>query len=110
MAVLKIKPLAGDIDILESKVHSWLKKNLEKRYNPAWIYKAPSGRYARKGVPDFLVCIKGRFIAIEVKRVSGNPTPAQIEELRKLNLSGALSIILFGRNPEIFSIIDDYLE
>lgn len=38
-------------------------------------YRAPGGAYGRPGIPDIIICYKGRFVGMEVKtpegRVSG---------------------------------------
>ena len=46
---------------------------------------------SRRGTPDVLACIGGRFVAIEVKRVGNIPEPDQLGELRKWQAAGALA-------------------
>jgi hypothetical protein len=101
-----IHPLSGDEDVLEAKVKQWLRQQIKKRYPDAWKYWAPGGRYSRKAVPDLIMSIDGLFISIEVKRVSGRPTQMQIIELDKIAKSGALAILLHGRNERVFKLID----
>lgn len=43
------------------------------------------GIYAQAGVPDIIACIKGRFVAIEVKRPKQKPKPIQEAWLRAIN-------------------------
>lgn len=104
-----VEPSSKDTDIIEMKVHTWLSSQLKKRYPDAWYYKAPSGRYGRKGVPDFLISINSCFVAIEVKRIKGELTLYQREELRKIDKSGGLAITLFGRNLKVFDLIDKFV-
>ncbi len=40
------------------------------------------------GQPDLIICAKGKFIAIEVKRKGREPTKAQIEKIRSINEAG----------------------
>ena len=47
----------------------------------AWAYKTVGGPYARRGVPDILACIGGRFFAFEVKLPGGKATALQRAEL-----------------------------
>ena len=96
-------------DVVEMKIHTWLANNLKKKYENAWYYKAPGGRYGRKGVPDFLVNISGLFIAIEVKRIKGKLTPFQENELNKINSSGGLAIVMYGKSNEVFDVIDKHI-
>lgn len=43
------------------KVQKWL------RNQGAWVTKFHASNYTAKGVPDLLVCYRGRFIGIELK-------------------------------------------
>lgn len=43
----------------------------------AYYVMPATGGYGASGAPDFLVCHKGRFIAIECKAKKNNPTPLQ---------------------------------
>jgi len=96
-------------DDLEFKVHTWLSKKIKEYFPTAWIYKPRSGSYGKKGVPDFLFCIDGYFIAIEVKRVSGKITPAQTRELEKITSAKGLSLVLYGKDIKIINKINTYL-
>ena len=37
----------------------------------AWFYKTHGSAFGKSGIPDIIVCYKGRFIGFEVKRHSG---------------------------------------
>ena len=43
-----------------------------------------TGGYGSSGVPDFLVCFAGKFIAIECKANGGKPTALQMMNLDKI--------------------------
>ena len=49
------------------------------------------GIYAKAGVSDILACIKGRFIAIEVKRPGNKPTAVQLQFINAVNSIGGLA-------------------
>lgn len=49
------------------------------------------GIYAQAGVPDLLCCVKGHFIAIEVKKPKKKPTPIQYAFLEAINKCGGLA-------------------
>lgn len=49
------------------------------------------GIYAQAGVPDIIACIKGRFVAIEVKRPGKKPEPIQEAFLESINKKGGLA-------------------
>lgn len=47
----------------------------------AWYVSTNSQGYGRKGIPDIIACIKGKFIAIEVKVLPDKPNAWQKREL-----------------------------
>lgn len=49
------------------------------------------GIYAKAGVSDILACIKGRFVAIEVKRPGNKPTAVQLQFIEAVNSIGGLA-------------------
>ena len=49
------------------------------------------GIYGQAGVPDIIACIKGRFVAIEVKRPGQKPKPIQEAFLDSINKKGGLA-------------------
>ena len=49
------------------------------------------GIYAKAGVSDILACIKGRFVAIEVKRPGNKPTAVQLQFIKAINNIGGLA-------------------
>jgi len=49
------------------------------------------GIYAQAGVPDIIACVKGRFIAIEVKRPGKKPEPIQEAFLESINKKGGIA-------------------
>ena len=49
------------------------------------------GIYAKAGVSDILACIKGRFVAIEVKRPGNKPTSVQMQFINAINSIGGLA-------------------
>jgi len=83
----------------EAKVKDKLSRWLKITYPKAWIYKAPGGRFGRKGVPDILACIFGKFIAIEVKAdETKEVTPIQMHELQLITGADGIVCILHGIN------------
>lgn len=50
------------------------------------------GIYAQAGVPDILACIKGRFVAIEVKIPGETPKPHQKAFLEAIIKCGGVSM------------------
>ncbi len=46
------------------------------------------GSYQEAGIPDLLVCWRGRFIGLEVKMPGNTPSPIQEKVLREIKQSG----------------------
>ena len=62
--------------------------------------------YGNAGVPDFLCCIKGRFVAIEAKANGGKTTALQDKNLRDIGLAGGITCVL---NEDNVSALGGYL-
>lgn len=62
----------------EGDVKKQVKKVLESFGKRCWWYMPVQTGYGVKGVPDFVICLNGRFIAIETK-FGGNSLSAHQE-------------------------------
>ena len=49
------------------------------------------GIYAKAGVSDILACVKGKFVAIEVKKPGGRPSALQLQFIAAVNNIGGLA-------------------
>lgn len=70
----------------------------ELRRQGAWTYKTHGGPFTRAGVPDLLVCYKGRFLALEVKTGSGVVSPRQMVEIEAVEQAGGFAYVCRGRD------------
>lgn len=76
----------------EGKVKDDVKKILEALNAYSFMpYMAGMGR---AGIPDFVCCIKGRFVAIECKSGLNEPTALQRKELRAIKESGGITLVV----------------
>lgn len=81
----------------ENKVKAFLKDN------DCWFLKYWGGAaYTKKGIPDILVCCKGRFMGVEVKAPDGKPSDLQIYNLRRIDRAGGLAILLYPKDYDLF--------
>jgi NADPH:quinone reductase-like Zn-dependent oxidoreductase len=66
---------------------------------------------ASNGTPDFLICYKGCFIAVEAKAGKGKATALQLVRLREILSAGGAPLIINEENidslAEVFDAIDD---
>lgn len=86
----------------EKNFENKIKKILKER--GAWFLKTFSNGIQRAGVPDLLVCYRGRFIGIEVKAEKGVISPLQIRELSQI--SGADGYVLVIRPSNLNDLIE----
>jgi len=62
-------------------------------------YAMPIGTgYGNSGVPDFLVCHKGRFIGIEAKAGKGTTTALQEKHLQDIRNAGGTALVVNEHN------------
>jgi len=47
----------------------------------------------KRGTPDILCVINGRFVAIEVKRPGGKPSKLQLAQLKRIEAAGGIAFI-----------------
>jgi len=80
----------------EGKVKAKVKKTL---LEIGAYYAMPVGTgFGNAGVPDFLVCVRGRFIGIECKANGGKPTALQLKNLADIESAGGLAFIIDENN------------
>ena len=86
----------------ESKVKAKIKKILKDH---GVYYAMPIGTgYGNSGVPDFLCCVKGRFVAVEAKAGKGTTTALQEKNLREIREAGGIAMVVNEANLNDLSI------
>lgn len=66
-------------------------------------YVMPIGTgYGRAGIPDFILCVQGRFVGVECKFGKNTPTALQEKELDAISLTHGLQYVVNERNLEAF--------
>ncbi len=90
----------------EAKVKKRIRKILEESKT---YFAMPIGTgYGNSGVPDFLVCHKGKFIGIEAKANGGVTTALQDMNLQKIRDAGGATLIVNEYNlDELKELLDD---
>lgn len=93
-----------------------VKAKIHKRLKDAGAYAVNyiGGAYANNGTPDILVCLDGRFIAIEAKAGRGKPTALQIINLRRIHEAGGVAMVINEKNlhllDDLASMCSNYKE
>ncbi len=77
-----------------------VKAHIKKILKDAGAYYAmPMGSgYGASGVPDFLVCHKGRFVGIEAKAGKGTTTALQERHLGEIVMAGGVALVINEHN------------
>lgn len=53
-------------------------------------------KYGDRGIADIIACsTKGTFVAVEVKKKGGKPSPEQLDFLERVNRAGGLGILAY---------------
>lgn len=82
--------------LFENKIKEFLKRN------NIWFVKFFANGFTKSGIPDLLACIKGKFVAIEVKAEKGKPSELQLYNKKQIENSGGVAYILYPKDFEDF--------
>jgi pantoate kinase len=89
----------------ESKVKDKIKTILKKH---GVYFAMPIGTmYGNSGVPDFLCCVAGHFLAIEAKAGKGKTTALQDKHIREIMAQGGTAMVI---NETNINELDELLE
>lgn len=85
----------------ENKVKDFLKK--EK----CWFVKYwGGGEFTKAGIPDILCCCNGYFLGIEIKAPKGKPSELQKWNIKRINESCGIGVVLY---PDQFNDFKDMI-
>ena len=87
----------------EAKVKAKIKALL-KKYGAYYAMPIGTG-YGNAGVPDFLCCVGGHFLAIEAKANGGKPTALQTKNITQINSCGGTAIVVDETNLTMLEAI-----
>ena len=82
----------------ESKVKKKVKKILDDL--GVYHFSPMATGYGRSGVPDIIVCYKGKFIGIECKSGDNKPTLLQLRNIDDIKRNQGLAIVINEGNIE----------
>lgn len=75
---------------VKADIKAWLKaRNI-------WYFMPPANGYGNSGVPDFVCCWNGRFLAIEAKAPGkrGNTTTMQDKQIAGIWAAGGSAVVV----------------
>ena len=82
----------------EGKVKARVKKVLAEL--GAYYTMPVTGGYGNSGVPDFVVCMEGRFYGIECKANGGKPTALQLKNHDDIRKAGGVALVIDETNVD----------
>ena len=74
---------------ITNKIRDYLKTLPE-----CFSWKEHGGLYGTTGIPDIIVCYRGRFVAFEVKGEKGKVTVLQMVTIRKIQAAGGIAAVV----------------
>jgi len=69
-------------------------KDYLKTVPDCFYWKEHGGQYGTAGIPDIIVCYRGRFIAFECKVGNNQPTVLQAVTIRKIIKAGGYALVI----------------
>ena len=85
----------------ENKVKTFLKGK------GFWFLKYWGGAaYTKSGIPDLLVCMRGRFLGLEIKAPRGEPSELQLYHLENIRKAGGRGILQY---PTVYDYLKEFV-
>lgn len=86
----------------EAKVKAKVKVILKN--HKAYYAMPQSGGFASSGIPDFLVCFRGKFFGIECKAGKGKLTSLQVKNLMDIQDAGGHAFVIREDNINLLEV------
>ncbi len=80
----------------EGRIVARIKDYLAKQGACSFKIQGSEESFQEVGIPDLLVCYRGRFIGIEVKMPGEEPTPKQLAVLRRIERAGGIALVAYS--------------
>lgn len=77
----------------ESEIVKQIKEYL-KTVNNCFFWKEHGGQFGTAGIPDIIMCYKGRFVAFEVKNEKGKLTVLQAITIKHIQRAGGIAEVV----------------
>lgn len=79
--------------------------DLLKKHNAYYFFPVMGG-YGRSGIPDIIVCHKGKFLGVECKAGYNKPTALQEREMVEIQKAGGAAMVVREDTTEM---LDNWL-
>jgi len=89
----------------EAAVKAKVKKILQ--LNKIYYFMPAANGYGRVGIPDFIACVDGFFLAVECKAGKNKPTALQVMEIDAILKAGGVALVINEDNlSDLSKVID----
>lgn len=85
--------LVNEVKMKESDLIRKISEYL-KTVPSLFFWKEHGGMYGTAGIPDIVVCYRGRFIAFECKVGKNKPTALQAQTIRQIIAAGGYAMVV----------------
>jgi Holliday junction resolvase len=89
----------------EKSFENKIKRYLKER--GCYRVKYHGNYYSENGTPDILSCVKGYFLAIEVKAQTGKPSELQLAKINDIRKAGGFAYVAY---PSGWSKLKDIID
>ena len=80
--------------MLERDIVTAIKRYLLTLGDAVFFWKEHGGMYGTAGIPDLIVCYKGRFIGLECKVGKNTATSLQQQTIRQILKAGGYAVVV----------------
>lgn len=85
----------------EGKIKEKVKRILDGEEGVYYFFPAANG-FGRTAIPDIIICVRGKFLAVECKAGTKDATALQQRELSRIKDAGGTGIVINETNVEHF--------
>ena len=71
-------------------------RNYLKTVPKCFFWKEHGGQYGTAGIPDIIVCYRGRFVALEAKVGKNKPTKLQAATIEAIRKAGGIAAVVYS--------------
>ncbi len=83
----------------EAKIKKYIMDKLNATFkDDIVVVNIHQSQYASRGVSDILCCIKGVFVALEIKTPQGRLTPLQTKFIEDVKYAGGIAFAIYGKD------------
>ena len=88
----------------ESRLQRSIRKALGASFPGSFWFKVHGGPFVG-GIPDLVGCVRGRFIALEVKRPGKRATILQLTTINLINSAGGVATVVTSVDEAIQAVV-----